>query len=202
MGNRPRRITRALRAAEWVLLAIGLASIGWYTSVRMAAAREQASLSHELDRLAPVATLPARTGAAARALVGRIEVPRLKLSAVAREGVDVRTLRVAVGHIPGTALPGQRGNAGFAAHRDTFFGPLKSVRKGDEVIVTTTGGIFRYSVTGTRIVEPEDLSVLDPTSDTTLTLVTCYPFDYLGSAPQRFIVRATLLPSFRAALTR
>jgi sortase A len=130
-------------------------------------------------------------------------VPRLKLAAVAREGVDVRTLRVAVGHIPGTPLPGQQGNAGFAAHRDTFFGPLKSVRKGDEVIVTTPGGVFRYAVTGTRIVEPEDLSVLDPTSETTLTLVTCYPFDYLGSAPQRFIVRAILLPpSFRTTLTR
>jgi sortase A len=192
MENSPRLVTRALRVAEWVLLVIGLVSIGWYTSVRMAAAREQSSLSHELDRFAPAGTMPARARAASRAPVGRIEVPRLKLSAVAREGVDVTTLRVAVGHIPGTALPGERGNAGFAAHRDTFFGPLKSVRKGDEVIVTTAGGVFRYLVTGTRIVEPEDLSVLDPTAATTLTLVTCYPFDYLGSAPQRFIVRATL----------
>src|SRR5205814_8666088 len=110
----------------------------------------------------------------------------------AREGVDTWTLRRAVGHIPGTALPGERGNAGFAAHRDTFFGPLKAVRSGDEVIVTTAGGQYRYAVTGTRIVDPEDVSVLAPTPDTTLTLVTCYPFDYVGSAPQRFIVRATL----------
>jgi sortase A len=194
MEDSPRRVTRALRVAEWVLLVIGLVSIGWYTSVRMAAAREQSSLSHELDRFARGGSMPARARAASRALVGRIEVPRLKLSAVAREGVDVKTLRVAVGHIPGTALPGERGNAGFAAHRDTFFGPLKSVRTGDEVIVTTPGGVFRYMVTGTRVVEPEDLSVLDPTAATTLTLVTCYPFDYLGSAPQRFIVRATLKP--------
>ena len=93
---------------------------------------------------------------------------------------------------PARRFPGALGNAGFAAHRDTFFGPLKSVRHGDEVIVTTTRGVFRYLVTGTRIVEPSDVSVLDPTPDGTLTLVTCYPFDYVGSAPQRFIVRAAL----------
>ncbi len=194
MGNSPRFLTRALRFTEWVLLVIGLASIGWYTSVRMTAEREQASLSDELDRVAETGTRRATTRTASRALVGRIEVPRLNLSAVAREGVDVRTLRIAVGHIPGTALPGHRGNAGFAAHRDTFFAPLESVRKGDEVIVTTTDGVFRYAVTGPRVVEPADLSVRDPTSDTTLTLVTCSPFDYFGSAPQRFIVRAALLP--------
>ena len=107
--------------------------------------------------------------------------------------MDTRTLRGAVGHIPGTALPGERGNAGFAAHRDTFFRPLQGVRKGDEVIVTTPRGVYRYSVTGTRVVEPENVSVLDPTKETALTLVTCYPFDYIGSAPQRFIVRASLL---------
>jgi sortase A len=193
MKNSPRRVTRVLRVLEGVLLVIGLASIGWYTSVRMTASREQVSLSRELDRLATSGTAAtAKAVHASRGLVGRIEVPRLQLSAVAREGVDVGTLRRAVGHIPGTALPGERGNAGFAAHRDTFFGPLKSVRKGDEVIVTTPRGVYRYAVTGTRIVEPEDVSVLDPTSEKILTLVTCYPFDYIGSAPQRFIVRAAL----------
>jgi sortase A len=106
--------------------------------------------------------------------------------------VDTRTLRRAVGHIPGTALPGKRGNAGFAAHRDTFFSPLKNVRRGDDVIVTAPEGVYRYAVTTTRVVEPDDVSVLDPTPGTTLTLVTCYPFDYVGSAPQRFIVRAVL----------
>ena len=127
-----------------------------------------------------------------RGLIGRIEVRRIKMSALAREGVDMRTLRVAVGHIPGTALPGQPGNSGFAAHRDTFFRPLKAVREGDEILVTTPSGVYRYAVTGTRIVEPQDLSVLDPTADATLTLVTCYPFEYIGNAPQRFIVRAAL----------
>jgi sortase A len=195
MGSN-RRATIALRLVEGLLLVVGLVSVGWYASVRIAATREQASLSHELDRLSALPTPDVSPGArmvpALRALVARIEMPRLNLSALAREGVDVRTLRLAVGHIPGTAFPGERGNAGFAAHRDTFFRPLKSVREGDEVIVTTPGGVYRYAVTSTQIVEPENISVLDPTPGATLTLVTCYPFDYLGNAPRRFIVRAAL----------
>jgi sortase A len=188
-------VSRALRVLEVVLLVIGVTSIGWFATVRVAADREQTSLSRELDRIA-VASRPASESApSARGLVGRIEMPRLQLSALAREGADVGTLRRAVGHIPGTALPGSPGNAGFAAHRDTFFRPLKSVRKGDEVIVTTTRGVYRYIVTGTRIVEPEEVSVLDQTAGATLTLVTCYPFEYVGSAPQRFIVRAALQPA-------
>ncbi len=192
MGNSPRRVRVGLRAVEVILFVIGLLSIGWYVTARTAATREQASLSEDLDRLTRNGTAPASTAAASRSLVGRIEVPRLKLSAIAREGVDTGTLRLAVGHIPGTAFPGELGNAGFAAHRDTFFRPLRSVRQGDEVIVTTPAGVYRYSVTAVRVVDPEDVSVLDPTPETSLTLVTCYPFTYVGSAPRRFIVHATL----------
>ena len=192
--------TRAalLRILELTLFVVGIAAAGWYATAHLAASREQASLSRELTRLSTAARTTdagktaVRTPAAAPASLWRIEVPRIKLSALAREGVDTRTLRGAAGHIPGTALPGEHGNAAFAAHRDTFFAPLKSVRKGDDVLVTTPGGVFRYAVTSTRVVEPNDVSVLDPRPDTTLTLVTCYPFDYLGSAPQRFIVHAAL----------
>jgi sortase A len=193
MTNSRRRGAVALRILEVVLFLVGLAATGWYTTARIAANREQASLSRELTRLAGDGGSSPIDTRATQSLLWRIEVPRIKLSAVAREGVDTRTLRGAVGHIPGTALPGERGNAGFAAHRDTFFRPLKGVRNGDEVIVTTARGVYRYSVTGTRIVEPDDVTVLDSTNDTALTLVTCYPFDYVGSAPQRFIVRASLL---------
>ena len=187
-------LPRALRVLQWMLFSIGVVSIGWFAAAQVAADREQASLSRELDRIVESATPVAgiAIAPAARGLVGRIDVPRLKLSALAREGADVGTLRRAVGHIPGTALPGALGNAGFAAHRDTFFRPLKSVRNGDEVLLTTARGVYRYLVTGTRIVEPQDVSVLEPTPEATLTLVTCYPFDYVGSAPQRFIVRAAL----------
>jgi sortase A len=184
-----------MRWLERLLLVIGIAALGWYSTVKIAATREQAALSRELDAAADHAERRAADHAehadiAPRALVGRLEVPRLKLSAIAREGVDVRTLRGAVGHVPGTALPGAEGNAAFAAHRDTYFGPLKDVRTGDEVIVTTKDGIYRYMVTGTRVVDPSDVSVLRPTGGRTLTLVTCYPFDYIGTAPRRFIVHA------------
>jgi sortase A len=101
-------------------------------------------------------------------------------------------LRRAVGHIPETALPGEIGNAGLAGHRDTFFSGLRNVRRGDRIIVTTPGSIAHYEVRSTRIVEPTDVAVLAPTPTSTLTLVTCYPFNYLGAAPQRFIVHAEL----------
>lgn len=128
-------------------------------------------------------------------MIGRIEIPRLHLSALAREGVDNRTLDLAAGHVPGTALPGDPGNAAFAAHRDTFFRPLRQIHTGDVVAVTTPRGSYRYLVTSTRVVDPDDVSVLDSTPQATLTLVTCYPFTYIGSAPQRFVVRAALVPS-------
>ena len=192
--GRRRRAAVMLRLLEWALLAVGCLAIGWYINVDIGAAREQAALSRELESARPRATIPSGTteAIAARAPIARIEMPRLKLSAAAREGVDTRTLRTAVGHIPGTALPGEPGNSAFAAHRDTFFRPLKDVRTGDEVVLTTPAGVYHYAVATTRIVEPSDVSVLAATPDPTLTLVTCYPFDYVGTAPQRFIVRATL----------
>jgi len=193
-----RRLDR-LRTIERVLFAVAAVALTWYGGVHIAAAREQAALAGELERsratLQPSSPHVARTAALApRALVGRIEVPRLKLSAMVREGVDTRTLRGSAGHVPGSALPGEPGNAAFAAHRDTFFRSLEGVRKGDRIAVTTPAGEFRYVVSGTRVVDPSDVAVLRSSNDARLTLVTCYPFDYVGSAPRRFIVTATLVP--------
>jgi len=123
-------------------------------------------------------------------LIGRIEIPRLRVSAVIREGADDKTLKRAVGHIPDTALPGDAGNFGIAAHRDTFFRGLRGVRKGDVISVVTPEGTYKYEVDAMNIVWPENVEVLDPTPEPVITLVTCYPFDYIGSAPKRFIVRA------------
>jgi LPXTG-site transpeptidase (sortase) family protein len=133
---------------------------------------------------------PPRRGAA----IGRIEIPRLGVNAIVRAGSDARTLRLAVGHIPGTSMPGQ-GNTGLAAHRDTFFRRLGSIEMGDEIRVVTPDGTFQYVVEETMVVNPTDVWVLDPTDEPALTLVTCYPFRFIGSAPQRFIVRAALIPS-------
>jgi sortase A len=112
------------------------------------------------------------------------------ISAVVAEGSDETTLRRAVGHIAGTALPGEPGNVGLAGHRDTFFRALRNIRGGDLIVLTTPRGEFQYSVVSIKVVKPKALDVLDPTSEEILTLVTCYPFYFVGSAPNRFIVRA------------
>jgi sortase A len=128
-------------------------------------------------------------------LVGRVTIPRLDISAIVLEGVDNKTLRRGAGHIPATALPEQgEGNVGIAAHRDSFFRGLKDVQEDDTIELTTLDGTFRYKVEWTKIVKPADVSVLEPTDEPALTLVTCYPFYYVGSAPERFIVRAYRIP--------
>jgi sortase A len=122
-------------------------------------------------------------------LVGRIEIPRLKVNAVVKEGVDNKTLSRAVGHVPYTPLPGQPGNVGVAAHRDTHFRGLRNVRKGDVIRLETLDGTYIYEVDQLKIVWPKNVEVLDPTPDNRITLVTCYPFNFVGSAPKRFIVQ-------------
>jgi sortase A len=123
-------------------------------------------------------------------LIGRIEIPRLLLSAVVVEGVDKTTLRRAVGHIPGTALPGQTGNVGLAGHRDTFFRALKDLKIADKVQLSTLAGNFNYEVESLRVANPDNVGVLAPSGHNVLTLVTCYPFYFVGPAPLRWIVRA------------
>jgi sortase A len=123
-------------------------------------------------------------------LVGRLEIPSLGLSAIIAEGADGRTLGRAVGHLPETALPGASGNTVLAGHRDTFFRSLGGVRLGDTIRVTTPEGRFEYQVDEVSIVDPDDVGVLAPSATPTLTLITCFPFHYIGPAPRRFIVRA------------
>src|ERR1700687_4805489 len=118
-------------------------------------------------------------------LIGRIGVPRLDISVVVVEGTSDKTLRRAVGHIAGTSLPGQPGNVGIAGHRDTFFRPLRNVQENDIITFTTLGGEYRYRVVSIRVVSPDNVAVLSPDGTEILTLVTCYPFYFVGSAPER-----------------
>jgi sortase A len=127
-------------------------------------------------------------------IIGRLEIPRIGVSVMVVEGVKDGDLKRAAGHIPGTPLPGEPGNVGIAAHRDTFFRPLRSIHRNDVITVSTLRGAYRYRVVSTRIVKPEEVQVLNPLGRDTLTLVTCFPFYYIGSAPSRFIVRADRLP--------
>jgi sortase A len=168
---------------------------------RSHAATTAAAPAQETDRLdtfqpavQPASEAPPRPQLAEGSLVGRIAIPRLDVSTIVLEGVDGTTLRRGAGHIPETALPGDHGNVGIAAHRDSFFRALKDIRKNDIVRLETLKGTFRYKVDWTRIVTPDETSVLGDTGDAELTLVTCYPFYYVGSAPQRFIVRAVREP--------
>ena len=200
------RRPRALRWLERVLLVIAIASLGYYAYVSAERYLYQAYENRELDAILASAPVRATSGAAAARvrpqpgngeIIGRVEIPRLDVSAVVRAGNDVRTLQLAVGHIPGTALPGDTGNIGLAGHRDTFFRRLKDIRADDEIRMATPHGVFTYRVERTVVVQPEDVWVLDQTDTSILTLVTCYPFTYVGSAPQRFIVRASLQPAAR-----
>jgi sortase A len=124
--------------------------------------------------------------------MGRLEIPSIGLSAIYVEGSDSRTLRRAIGHIPGTALPGTSGNAALSAHRDTFFRHLGEVHRGDLIRITTTRGLYQYVVESSQTVDPDERAVLGNVGRPTLTLVTCYPFYYVGSAPKRFVVHAAL----------
>jgi LPXTG-site transpeptidase (sortase) family protein len=123
-------------------------------------------------------------------IIGRLEIPRIHISVVVVEGSDTSILGVAAGHIEGTALPGTMGNIGIAAHRDTFFRSLHEIRADDMIRVRTRHGVFQYVVDRTEVVAPTAIQVLHQTSHTELTLVTCYPFYYVGPAPKRFIVHA------------
>lgn len=129
----------------------------------------------------------------------RLSIDRIHVDVVVVEGDSDADLRIGAGHVPYTALPGNSGNVGIAAHRDTFFRPLRNIRKGDVITISKAEDTYRYQVDSTEIVTPDHSEVLQPTREPSLTLVTCYPFYYVGSAPKRFIVRAHQLSSTETA---
>jgi sortase A len=125
--------------------------------------------------------------------LGKLTIPSVGISAIVLEGDDDATLNAAPGHIPGTAVPGEDGNVAIAGHRDTFFRNLKSIRAGDSINVRTPRGAYLYRVDWTQVVDPSRTDVLTASGSPTLTLVTCYPFYFVGPAPKRFIVRSHLV---------
>ena len=197
-------LSRILRWTQGVLFAAALPLLAYCGYVVADAWIFQNNERHQLKRLltdrheansgaGPTASLGSPKNwprAAAGGLIGRIEIPRLGLSAILIEGTSGKTLRRAVGHISGTAFPGQSGNVGISGHRDTFFRPLRNIQHNDIITLTTLLGEYRYRVVSTRVTGPSDVAVLDPSGNEILTLVTCYPFYFVGAAPDRFIVRA------------
>jgi LPXTG-site transpeptidase (sortase) family protein len=144
---------------------------------------------------------PLRAPVLARgAAIGDLSIPRIQLTAVVLNGSDSQTLRRGPGHLEQTALPGESGNVVIAGHRDSFFRPLRNIQMGDDIFLDTPYGRFHYHVTSIYVVNPHDLSVLEPTDNATLTLITCYPFWVFGNAPDRFIVRAARVVEPAAAM--
>jgi sortase A len=193
--------SRALLYLERLLFAAGIGLAAW-CAVILVEARRTRQLPIEPVRVTMALPgdegTPPRPSPSARVLrpgsvIGRLEAPGLQLSTPVLEGSDDGTLARGAGHLEDTPFAGDIGNVGIAGHRDTVFRPLKHAKAGDELTLTTADGTYRYRIAKTLIVDPDDVYVLDPTREPTLTLVTCYPFEFIGHAPRRFIVQAQLV---------
>jgi sortase A len=186
---------------ERALWTAGCCALGCYvfTSIDASLTQRQLARSFEESRThvgvtaplnystADVHKAPARS---ASQLVGRLEIPKLDVSSVILEGVGSQTLRIGLGHVPGTPAPGQPGNVVIAGHRDTFFRPLRKIEICDKVSVATTARTYYYQVRSFEVVDPRDVNALRFHNKNELTLITCYPFSYIGPAPKRFVVHA------------
>jgi len=198
---RSRDWRRMRKPAEYFLGIVAVVALGYCTAQYSAAAIHQSHQNSRLDALRAQSAQLDKTLNSAPTLasdksgpppLGRIEIPSVGVSAIVEEGESDATLSESVGHLAGTSLPGHPGNVALAAHRDTYFRDLADIHTGDEIYFTTATAIYKYRVSGTNIVDPSDVSVLAPTTDSRLTLITCYPFHFVGPAPKRFIVVASL----------
>ncbi len=213
-------MSRWTRTLEWLLLAGGLLLIGVYVGARI----HRSALSHaEVDRFKNKVLVSKELDAGPEAVgkkpdfslwstkriqeyeeslaahfapaLALLRIPKIDLEVPILEGTDDLSLNRAVGHIAGTPKPGESGNIGIAGHRDGFFRGLKDVSTGDTIEIVTQDGVNRYVIDEITVVKPTDVSVLSPRAQPSVTLVTCYPFYFIGSAPQRYIVRASRVSS-------
>jgi sortase A len=184
-----------LRSLQYVLWGVALMAIVIFAGTTAERRISQAYLDWEfataLEPPVPATPETARIPDGLQPL-GRLEIPSIGLSALFIEGADSVSLRRAIGHIPGTALPGSMGDAALSAHRDTFFRHLRELSKGDVIWITTRQGRYKYVVDALRIVDPDQGLSVHTIGTPTLTLVTCYPFYYVGPAPKRFLAHAAL----------
>jgi sortase A len=183
------------RVLAVLLIALGSAAIAFAALALLAPERLQRSYIGSPSAMSTFEPGFEETGRAASppsgTPIGVLEIPRLGLSSVVLEGDDRAELILGVGHLSDTPMPWHGGNSVLAAHRDTFFRDLEGIRVNDVIRFRTADASLEYRVTDTRIVDPDDVHVLAPTDGATLTLITCYPFRYIGPAPRRFVVRAT-----------
>jgi sortase A len=190
----PSRIQRFLRWSQRLFFMMGVLALGYVGLTLLDARIYQVSAKRLLENQVEAAKV--QTVARPRPAInkgdvlGRLDIPRLGVSVAVLQGTNLRILRLGAGHIEGTPLPGEPGNSGIAGHRDTFFRGLKDIRANDEIQLQTARGLLHYEVDWVKVVGPDDISVLAPATESMLTLVTCYPFYFVGPAPKRFIVRA------------
>jgi sortase A len=183
-----RAVSLALVVGGAVLLAyVGLEYWGMY--------RSQKDLESEWEHQAAVTSTPGQSQLSPEQMLTRILIPKIEMDAIVVEGASRKELSAGPGHMKQTAEPGETGNAVITAHRDTFFRHIYELTKGDQIQVRRSGRTFTFEVTGKRIVVPEDISVIKPTTDPQLTLITCYPTYYIGPAPKRLVVFSRLVES-------
>jgi sortase A len=201
---------RIVRGLVLAAVAAGVVVAGWTAFLflgpgsddREAARKEPIRTAASLPVAAPAAPkvrVP-RPNVAEGGRLGRFEMPRLGLSYEVLEGTSDRTLDKGLGRVANTGWIGESGNIGIAGHRNTHFRKLEWAREGDEIILSSDRGRFRYKVEWARLHQPADVFVLDPAQGPAITLITCFPFEYVGSAPLRFIVRAIPDDETRARL--
>jgi sortase A len=194
-SSRPLNSGRLRRsfALLFVLLGLGLLSYVGYQYWDMYHSQQQleAQWERQAATSASVSSQPKQIPAAE--MLTRVSIPKINMDAIVIEGASRRQLSIGPGHMIETAMPGETGNAVITGHRDTFFRHIYELTKGDEIIVRRNGQVFKYQVTGKKIVKPEDVSVLKPTEDAQLTLITCYPTYYIGPAPKRLVVFSKLI---------
>jgi sortase A len=215
---RRKRVSRPLRSLERLFLIAGAGALIWCAVIVIDGVRAQRNAQGALEIAMAVDELtravepvqepsqPLPTAGSSRhppadigAAIAALSIPRVQLSAIVLHGSDARTLQRGPGHLEHTAVPGDAGNIVIAGHRDSFFRPLRHIRLADDIFVQTRDGHYHYRVTSLRVVAPREVSVMAPTSEETLTLITCYPFWVLGHAPDRFIVRAARVDNRRAS---
>jgi len=181
---------RAARVAARCLFTAGFLALGYTACVAIdvRAYQKHAQARFETAQHEPAAVVSTVPGDGDS--IGQIRIPRLGLSTMLVQGDSPANLQRAVGHLADSALPGEDGNVVLAGHRDTFFRPLQRVRAGDSIIVRSRTADYEYRVDSLAVVAADAVEVLEPTGGRTLTLITCFPFTYVGPAPKRFIVRA------------
>jgi len=177
------------------MLMIGVLLLGYVASEYWGMYHRQQQLAAQWEQQASAANVPGKASLSAEDLLTRVVIPKISLDAIVVEGASRRDLSDGPGHMKKTAQPGETGNSVITAHRDTFFRHIYELGKGDDILVRRAGQVYKYEVTGKKIVMPEDVSVIKPTADATLTLITCYPTYYIGPAPKRLVVFAKLVGS-------